>query len=108
MTLAELASELGFAPEKVAVERNLAVVPSSTLAQVRVEDGDELENVHIVGGGEDAVAGDGEVLVPDAESWTVAGKPFSKRMSTGTGQTQDVIRRTVVSGKSDSRRVTYR
>lgn len=36
LTLAELASELGFAPEKVAVERNLEVVPRSTLADVKV------------------------------------------------------------------------
>lgn len=51
MSLAELASELGFVPEKVAVERNLEVVPRSTLANVMVEDGDELEIVHFVGGG---------------------------------------------------------
>lgn len=51
LTLAELASELGFVPEKVAVERNLEVVPRSTLGDVVVEDGDELEIVHFVGGG---------------------------------------------------------
>jgi len=51
MTLAELASELGFVPEKVAVERNLEVVPRSTLNDVLVEDGDDLEIVHFVGGG---------------------------------------------------------
>src|SRR3546814_17823589 len=43
LTLAELASELGFVPEKVAVERNLEIVPRSKLADIRVEDGDELE-----------------------------------------------------------------
>ena len=51
LSLAELASELGFVPEKVAVERNLEVVPRSTLKDVIVEDGDELEIVHFVGGG---------------------------------------------------------
>src|SRR3546814_7178675 len=45
LTLAELASELGFVPEKVAVERNLEVVPRSTLADIRVADGDEREMV---------------------------------------------------------------
>ncbi|EPR18681.1 bifunctional sulfur carrier protein/thiazole synthase [Sphingobium indicum IP26] len=89
MTLAELASELGFAPEKVAVERNLAVVPRSTLAQVRVEDGDELEIVHFVGGGDHPVAGDGDVLVTDADSWTVAGKTFRSRLIVGTGKYKD-------------------
>ena len=51
LTLAQLASELGLPPEKVAVERNLEVVPRSLLGQVIVEDGDELEIVHFVGGG---------------------------------------------------------
>lgn len=51
LTLAQLAADLGLVPEKVAVERNLEVVPRSTLGQVTVEDGDELEIVHFVGGG---------------------------------------------------------
>lgn len=51
LTLAQLAEELGLIPEKVAVERNLEVVPRSTLTQVMVEDGDEIEIVHFVGGG---------------------------------------------------------
>ena len=44
--------ELGLVPAKLAVERNLEVVPRSTLADVLVEDGDELEIVHFVGGGD--------------------------------------------------------
>jgi thiamine biosynthesis protein ThiS len=36
---------------RVAVERNLAIVPRSALDQVRVEDGDDFEIVHFVGGG---------------------------------------------------------
>ena len=51
LSLSELALELGLAPTKVAVERNLEIVPRSTLDQVRVEDGDELEIVTFVGGG---------------------------------------------------------
>ncbi|MCW2337365.1 thiamine biosynthesis protein ThiS [Sphingobium sp. B2D3A] len=50
-SIAHLANELGLAPEKVAVERNLEVVPRAKLADVIVEDGDELEIVHFVGGG---------------------------------------------------------
>ena len=52
LSLARLAADLGLVPEKVAVERNLEVVPRSTLGQVLVEDGDELEIVHFVGGGD--------------------------------------------------------
>ena len=51
LSIAQLAEELGLVPEKVAVERNLEIVPRSTLAQVLIEDGDELEIVHFVGGG---------------------------------------------------------
>lgn len=52
LTLAALASdELGLDPEKLAVERNLEIVPRSTLGDVLVEDGDALEIVHFVGGG---------------------------------------------------------
>jgi thiazole synthase len=43
LTLAELASELGLEPDGVAVERNLDMVPRAMLAQVKVEDGDDLE-----------------------------------------------------------------
>ena len=51
INVAELALELGLEPTKVAVERNLEIVPRSTLAEVVVEDGDEYEIVTFVGGG---------------------------------------------------------
>ncbi|WP_337828075.1 sulfur carrier protein ThiS [Pseudonocardia sp. TMWB2A] len=51
LTLAGLAAELGLAPEKVAVERNREIVPRSTLADVALAAGDEIEIVHFVGGG---------------------------------------------------------
>ncbi|WP_019831802.1 sulfur carrier protein ThiS [Sphingomonas sp. PR090111-T3T-6A] len=82
LTLAELASELGLEPAKVAVERNLEVVPRSTLASVKVEDGDELEIVHFVGGGDHATP------VMD-DSWTVAGRTFRSRLIVGTGKYKD-------------------
>ena len=51
LTIAQLAAELGLEPAKVAVERNMEVVPRSTLDQVQVEDGDDFEIVTFVGGG---------------------------------------------------------
>ena len=51
MTVAELAAELGLEPTRVAVERNLEIVPRSTLGAVIVEDGDDFEIVTFVGGG---------------------------------------------------------
>ena len=78
LSLAELASELGIAPEKVAVERNLEIVPRSTLADVQVQDGDELEIVHFVGGGDHQA--------PVDDSWTVAGRTYRSRLIVGTGK----------------------
>ena len=51
ISIAELVGELGFDPLRVAVERNLEVVPRSTLATVAVQDGDDFEIVRFVGGG---------------------------------------------------------
>jgi thiazole synthase len=82
LTLSQLALELGLEPAKVAVERNLEVVPRSTLANVRVEDGDELEIVHFVGGGDHAAK-------LDDDSWTVAGRTFRSRLIVGTGKYKD-------------------
>jgi thiazole synthase len=50
-TIAAMLAELGLDPRKVAVERNLEIVPRSTLGEVRAEDGDSFEIVHFVGGG---------------------------------------------------------
>jgi thiazole synthase len=82
LTLAELAAELGLEPTKIAVERNLEVVPRSTLGEVRVEDGDELEIVHFVGGGDHASP-------VTEDSWTVAGRTFRSRLIVGTGKYKD-------------------
>jgi len=51
ISVADLALELGLEPTRVAVERNLEIVPRSTLGQVMVEDGDDYEIVTFVGGG---------------------------------------------------------
>jgi thiazole synthase len=42
---------LGLDPKKIAVERNLEIVPRSTYDQVPVADGDKFEIVHFIGGG---------------------------------------------------------
>ena len=51
VSIVEMLSELGLDPKRVAVERNLEIVPRSSLGEVRVESGDEFEIVHFVGGG---------------------------------------------------------
>ena len=47
----DLVRELELNPKKVAFDRNLEIVPRSTLANVILAEGDILEIVHFVGGG---------------------------------------------------------
>ncbi|MCZ8137019.1 MAG: sulfur carrier protein ThiS [Porphyrobacter sp.] len=75
-TIADLVRELELTPEKVAVERNGAIVPRSTLGEAALAEGDTLEIVHFVGGGDHA----GE------DTWTVAGRTFRSRLIVGTGK----------------------
>ncbi|HMS20386.1 sulfur carrier protein ThiS [uncultured Sphingorhabdus sp.] len=51
LSVAGLVAELGLNPKKVAVERNLEIVPRSTHGDVMIVEGDQLEIVHFVGGG---------------------------------------------------------
>ena len=50
-TVAVLLAQIGLDIRKVAVERNLEIVPRSTYAAVRLAAGDQLEIVHFIGGG---------------------------------------------------------
>jgi thiazole synthase len=74
-TIADLVRELDLVPEKVAVERNGEIAPRSTLEQAPLADGDRLEIVHFVGGGDHV-----------ADTWTVAGRTFRSRLIVGTGK----------------------
>ncbi len=78
-TIAALVGELGLDPAKVAVERNGVIAPRSALAMTALEDGDVLEIVHFVGGGDSAAA----------DTWTVAGRTFTSRLIVGTGKYKD-------------------
>ncbi|CAN5131824.1 sulfur carrier protein ThiS [soil metagenome] len=49
--VAGLVAVLGLDARKVAVERNLEIVPRSTYGQVALSDGDRIEIVHFIGGG---------------------------------------------------------
>ena len=75
---------LGLDPAKIAVERNLEIVPRSTYDQVQVTDGDRLEIVHFIGGG------NAPVEVPrEDKPFVVAGKTFKSRLIIGTGKYKD-------------------
>jgi thiamine biosynthesis protein ThiS len=49
--VAALVAALGLDGRKVAVERNLEIVPRSAYERTALEDGDRIEIVHFIGGG---------------------------------------------------------
>ncbi|MHA7873236.1 MAG: sulfur carrier protein ThiS [Hyphococcus sp.] len=51
ISVAELLGSLSIEPRKIAVERNLEIVPKSLYADTAVCDGDRIEIVQFVGGG---------------------------------------------------------
>ncbi len=51
LTLTALIVELGSKPDRLAIELNRKIVPRREWAETRLHEGDELEIVHFVGGG---------------------------------------------------------
>ncbi|MEL7489681.1 MAG: sulfur carrier protein ThiS [Pseudomonadota bacterium] len=51
LAVSALLAELGLEPRKIAVERNLAIVPKSLFEETLLFDGDQIEIVQFVGGG---------------------------------------------------------
>ncbi|MFA6218762.1 MAG: sulfur carrier protein ThiS [Erythrobacter sp.] len=76
VTVADLVRELALDPARVAVEHNGMIAPRSDLANHALADGDVLEIVHFVGGGQ-------------GDRWTVAGRTFNSRLIVGTGKYKD-------------------
>jgi thiamine biosynthesis protein ThiS len=50
-SLSDLLEQIGLDTRKVAVERNLEIVPRSSYAATALAEGDQLEIVHFIGGG---------------------------------------------------------
>jgi thiazole synthase len=81
LTVRGLLLSLNLDPAKIAVERNLQIVPRSAYDQVAVHDGDRFEIVHFIGGGNAPVA-----LPPEDKPFIVAGKTYTSRLIVGTGK----------------------
>jgi thiazole synthase len=81
MNLTQMLVSLGLDPAKIAVERNLSIVPRSTYGAVTVEEGDNFEIVHFIGGGNAPV-------VPPREDrpLVIADKTYASRLIIGTGK----------------------
>src|SRR5262245_21916722 len=76
-----LLESLGLDPAKIAVERNLEIVPRSTYGEVALAQGDRLEIVHFIGGG------NAPVEVPRIDKpFVLAGKAYKSRLIIGTGK----------------------
>lgn len=81
MTIKTMLESLGFDPAKIAVERNLEIVPRSSYDRIPVAEGDRLEIVHFIGGGNLAVD------LPRADKpLVIAGKTYKSRLIVGTGK----------------------
>ena len=79
-----IVTDLGLDPRKIAVERNLEIVPRSAYDQTTVGAGDRLEIVHFIGGGADPAP-----AAADDDTWEVAGRRFRSRLIVGTGKYRD-------------------
>ena len=82
LTVEHLLGLLSLDARKVAVERNLAIVPRSTYGQVDLKDGDRLEIVHFIGGGNEASV---PATIED-RPFIIAGRRFRSRLIIGTGK----------------------
>jgi thiazole synthase len=76
VTVAAMLKQLGIESGKVAVERNLEIVPKSAFDSTTLSDGDRIEIVHFIGGG-------------NADTFVVAGKTYQSRLLVGTGKYKD-------------------
>jgi thiazole synthase len=76
LSVRALLSGLGLDPAKIAVERNLEIVPRSRYGEVMVGEGDRLEVVHFIGGGN----------LPADKPLVIAGKTYRSRLIVGTGK----------------------
>jgi thiazole synthase len=81
LTVRGLLLHLGLDPAKIAVERNLAIVPRSTFDQVAVADGDRYEIVHFIGGGNVPAQ-----IPREDKPFVLAGKTYTSRLIIGTGK----------------------
>ncbi len=79
LNLEALLKELGIDARRVALERNLEIVPRSEYKETMVGEGDTLEIVHFIGGG----GGGGD------DPLVVAGQTLKSRLIVGTGKYRD-------------------
>jgi thiazole synthase len=88
VTVSQMLAAIGLDARKVAVERNLEIVPRSGYETTELGEGDRIEIVHFIGGGApdaDAITDTGA----DGDPLVVAGRVFRSRLLVGTGKYRD-------------------
>ncbi len=81
VSVAGMLKQLGIASGKVAVERNLEIVPKSAFETTSLCEGDRIEIVHFIGGG--------NADTTSTDTFTVAGEVYHSRLLVGTGKYKD-------------------
>jgi thiazole synthase len=84
-TVAELLSSLELDARKIAVELNREIVPRSAYGATGLADGDKIEIVHFIGGGNAPLPG----MSLGDDYFEVAGRRFRSRLLVGTGKYKD-------------------
>jgi thiazole synthase len=100
LTVDGLLKQLALDPAKVAVERNLSIVPRSTYGAVALESGDRLEIVQFIGGG------NGGSVQPVDKPFVVAGRTLKSRLIVGTGKYKDYAQNAAALEASGAEMVT--
>ncbi|MDT8406336.1 MAG: sulfur carrier protein ThiS [Methylococcales bacterium] len=77
-TVADAVTELGLTGQRIAVELNLDIIPHGQYPNHILKEGDKLEIVRAIGGGQ------------ADDSFTVAGRTFHSRLLVGTGKYKDL------------------
>ncbi|PZN83440.1 MAG: thiamine biosynthesis protein ThiS [Candidatus Methylumidiphilus alinenensis] len=72
-----LIEQLGFSGKRIAVELNREIVPHGQYGQQMLTDGDQLEIVHAIGGGQ-------------TDELVIAGRAYRSRLLVGTGKYKDL------------------
>jgi len=76
-TVADVITDLGLTGKRIAVELNKEILPFTQHASQALKDGDRLEIVQAIGGGQD-------------DYFTLAGKNYRSRLLVGTGKYKDL------------------
>ena len=77
INLEVLIEQLGFSGKRIAVELNREIVPHGQYGQQILKDGDQLEIVHAIGGGQ-------------TDELVIAGRAYRSRLLVGTGKYKDL------------------